>query len=450
MSRSWIQRCILAGCILGFVGPLLAQQEERPVGLRFEQVIIPDEDENASHRPIKVSNIDPAILQQRWQDVEARLKARSDLQALVKKVIDNPKLLENDPKQREELKKLVENSGIKLDPNDPLVREMQKWLQKHRTQPGGARMTPETQEELRKLLDSLKKIEPRTGSTPTPSDSGPQPSDSPNPPAPSTGSTPPRPVLSPEEQQARLRFTRWLVEQSQRLDRSKFQDSDLLREMRHDLEHVAFKDSPRIDGSWRGNPELNRRLQHLSRDIQSARIWSKINLPTPRVTLPGHTLPGLPSVGSWGRPPTLGIPRLGTPSLPSKAPSGNLLWAIAGVTIIGFIAWRLIAYRGGSRRRDEDAQRRNWTVVPDTVTTSADVVRAFEHLSLAQLGVTVRSWNHRRIAAGLGNGDDARRTAASALSSLYERARYAPNAELSPGEIQFARRSLALLCGGGA
>jgi hypothetical protein len=442
--------------MLGCVGPLLAQQAGRPavrqlVGeVRVGEVIIPDEGDNASHRHIDVTNIDPASLQQRWQDVEARLKARSDLQALVKKVINNPKLLENDPKQREELKKLVENSGIKLDPNDPLVQEMQKWLKKHRTQPGGARMTPETQEELQKLLDSLKKIEPGTGSTPGPGDSNPQPSDNPNPPTSSTGAPPPRPVLSPEEQQARLRFTRWLVEQSQRLDRSRFQDSDLVREMRHDLEHIAFKDSPRIDGSWRGNPELNRRLQHLSRDIQSARIWSKINLPTPRISVPGHTLPGLPSFGSWGRPPALGIPRLGTPSLPSRAPSGNLLWALLGLAIVGFVAWRLIAYRVGRRRRDENEERRNWKVVPDAVTTSADVIRAFEYLSLAQLGVTVRSWNHRRIAADLGNGDDARQTAASALSSLYERARYAPNAELSPGEIQFARRSLALLCGGGA
>jgi hypothetical protein len=462
MSRSLILRLSIAAAVLTVASLAFAQDPEKSKTVTPEQlkvyfgtgVIIVDAPEpepaGPAHRDIPLPELDPAKLAQRWQDVEARLKARTDLQKLTQEILKNPKLLENNPEQRAKLEEMIKQSGIKLDPNDPLIREVTKWLRQHRTQPGGKRLTKETEAELQKLLEVIKKIEPSTSTPPTPTTSTPQPSDNPTSSSSTTGPTPARPALSPEEQQARIRFARWLVEQSQRLDRGRFQDSDLMREIRNDLQHYAMKDSPRMGGRWLDNDELHRRLQHLSRDVQSARIWSKINVPMPRINLPARSMPTLPSIGSWGRPPTIGgVPRFGAPSFPTKAPSGDVLLSVVGFVIVALVAWRLMVMFGIGRRRGEaDIDPRKWTVVPDHVRTREDLIRAFEYLSLSKLGIAVRSWNHRRIAADLGGKSDERRQAAVELSSLYERARYAPEAlALNPAEIQSARRALTLLCG---
>ena len=90
-----------------------------------------------------------------------------------------------------------------------------------------------------------------------------------------------------------------------------------------------------------------------------------------------------------------------------------------------------------------------WPVNPALVSTPAELIRAFEYLSLLRLGPDSRSWNHRAIAAHLGQTvpPDGRR-AADELAALYEQARYAPADDPLPADaLSTARRDLCLLAG---
>jgi hypothetical protein len=81
------------------------------------------------------------------------------------------------------------------------------------------------------------------------------------------------------------------------------------------------------------------------------------------------------------------------------------------------------------------------------VSTRAEVVQAFEFLSLLRFGLDVRTWNHRDIAAALGTESGLRR-AAEELAGVYELARYTPDDERLPeSSLASARRDLCFLAG---
>jgi hypothetical protein len=83
------------------------------------------------------------------------------------------------------------------------------------------------------------------------------------------------------------------------------------------------------------------------------------------------------------------------------------------------------------------------------VASRADLIRAFEYLSLARCGEAARSWHHRAIAERLGGAEEERRTAAAGLARLYEQARYAPADHPEP-DWTAARRPLTFLAGTGS
>jgi hypothetical protein len=141
----------------------------------------------------------------------------------------------------------------------------------------------------------------------------------------------------------------------------------------------------------------------------------------------------------------------------AQTPEGGtltpILWiGMAALAVI--LAWKLLAARRRAVGSDTLSAWRlgPWPVDPALVGTREDLIRAFEYLSLLVLGPAARSWNHRVIATRLGNRPDDldldRRRAAEHLATLYERARYAPPADLLPeGEVRDARRDLCLLAG---
>jgi len=84
----------------------------------------------------------------------------------------------------------------------------------------------------------------------------------------------------------------------------------------------------------------------------------------------------------------------------------------------------------------------------DTIRTREELVRAFDHVSLDQIGEEARSWNHRVIADQIADTRPAQAEPAGELAGLYERARYAPlDEDLSPGEFADARRDLRVIAG---
>ena len=128
-----------------------------------------------------------------------------------------------------------------------------------------------------------------------------------------------------------------------------------------------------------------------------------------------------------------------------------LLWiGILGLAALVF--WQVIRQWRGLRTRRAGAawQPGPWPVDPAKVATRAELVQAFEYLSLLRLGPDARNWNHRVIASSLQNQDRTgpRGQAAGELASLYEQARYTPADETLPAEaMASARRDLCLLAG---
>ena len=77
-----------------------------------------------------------------------------------------------------------------------------------------------------------------------------------------------------------------------------------------------------------------------------------------------------------------------------------------------------------------------------------ELVRAFDQVSLDQMGEEARSWNHRVIADQFAEVKPAQAAPATELAGLYERARYAPvDEDLSAGDFADARRDLRAVAG---
>ena len=87
-----------------------------------------------------------------------------------------------------------------------------------------------------------------------------------------------------------------------------------------------------------------------------------------------------------------------------------------------------------------------WPVDPALISTRAELVKAFEYLSLSKCGEAARVWNHRTIAGEIGSTGLPQREAAGTLASLYEHARYAPLGEdMTDAEFAEARRRFRVL-----
>jgi hypothetical protein len=84
----------------------------------------------------------------------------------------------------------------------------------------------------------------------------------------------------------------------------------------------------------------------------------------------------------------------------------------------------------------------------DSIRTREQLVRAFDHVSLDQIGDEARSWNHQVIADQFAESRPAQAEPAGELAELYERARYAPlDEDLTAGEFADARRDLRVIAG---
>jgi hypothetical protein len=151
--------------------------------------------------------------------------------------------------------------------------------------------------------------------------------------------------------------------------------------------------------------------------------------------------------------PAASVPQVGVPVV--AAPSGlaaiqGLLWflAAAGMAIV---IWQLWSHSPRLQRLVAAARWKPgpWPTDPHLIGTRAELIAAFEHLSLLRLGRQACVWNHRTIGERLARSDnpsDECRQAATELALLYGQARYAPPQErMSEEEMAAARRHLRLL-----
>lgn len=177
--------------------------------------------------------------------------------------------------------------------------------------------------------------------------------------------------------------------------------------------------------------------------------WSfRARLPTPALPNMSRWLPSLGHEGggwSLGQADSL-------PEAPSAGVWRGLLWAVL-LAVLGGGLWLVLARRKLAWAEAETAGAWSlgpWPVLPGQVRSPADLVRAFEYLSLLVLGVEARNWNHRRIAAALADAHagEERRRAAFGLATVYEHARYAPAGQpISAEALSTARHNLCVLAG---
>ena len=167
--------------------------------------------------------------------------------------------------------------------------------------------------------------------------------------------------------------------------------------------------------------------------------------------------------------------RLSSPTLPTTDMSGDSPAVYGLVIIVALIlasvaAWKMAGSPGSIRDGDNPASWHPgpWPVRPNALASAAELIRAFEYLSLLTLGPAARHWNHRAIADQLSTPWDTRpstpsnngvhsmnaadpmerRHAAVELADLYESARYWPPEQPLPVDaLSRAGRHLCLLAG---
>jgi hypothetical protein len=223
--------------------------------------------------------------------------------------------------------------------------------------------------------------------------------------------------------------------------------------MQKAFQSLAKSSLGKEDPKWRklaeAGGQFREQLSGWGKSAKLDRLWPEGGFHLPNVITP-ERIPQLPSGGLLNRSDNSSLPRFGTPD----ASAGNILTVLAWIVGMAAAAMCLRQFwlrteESRRERRHVLAMRRAWPVDPGRVKSREDLIRAFEHLALANLGVNAKSWNHLAIAAGLGkSADPLRRNAALSLTDTYEQARYAPVEEPLPGElIAEARHHLSVLAG---
>jgi hypothetical protein len=264
------------------------------------------------------------------------------------------------------------------------------------------------------------------------------------------GGAPPMPEVGDLEEQSRLAefFKDWML----RMEDSKFGDlfrnSPAFQEGIKDLTQEFQKgDAPLwkpgagfADGltKW-GNPGNLSWFKN---------AWSNFN----NLSLTGVRPPHLkgPRIGGWAANMPTPVPGgWGAPGAGGGVSFGMVfVWVGVGVVVL-ILLWKFLPQLklGGRVAANQGWQLGPWPVDPNRVSTRADVVKAFEFLSLLRFGLDVRTWNHRDIASALGT-EVGQRQAAEELAGVYELARYTPDDERLPeASLAAARRDLCFLAG---
>jgi hypothetical protein len=265
------------------------------------------------------------------------------------------------------------------------------------------------------------------------------------------------------DQPANSVLGRWLLKAADRF-------KDLDPELRNSpaLRKIVRELSGKLDGTderWKqldeGANALAKKWTSLGETLPLDRLLPERGFSWPR-GLTGESWPKWRSPESEPQPGgSSHLPRPGMPDL-TGADGWRALWMLVILTALGLILWKTVR-RAPAPGAGEAAvwQLGPWPVDPTAVQTRAELIQAFEYLSVLRLGRVARHWHHWTIASGLGqspgdavsairrgNPPDQRRRAAEQLALLYERARYAPPAESLPeAALATARRDLCLLAG---
>lgn|GEM_PF-2454304 len=267
-------------------------------------------------------------------------------------------------------------------------------------------------------------------------------------------------ALEPPQPPPNSALSRGVMSWARRFDPS-LTDSPALRNAVRELSRHVGENDPRWQKLSDSAAAMKERWSKFGESLHLERFAPKRGIPWPQ-RWKGLSLPGWNRLQGNAERVFSAAP---TRKLVTAAGGSSKSWqgVLAGVVLglLGVILWNVLLRN--SRREDAARARFKlgpWPVDPASVANRAELVRAFEYLSLLWLGDVARNWNHEMIAAQLGQktkpeGDAAplldlvaQQHAADALAALYERARYAPATELLPDEaLRTARRDLTFLAG---
>lgn len=132
---------------------------------------------------------------------------------------------------------------------------------------------------------------------------------------------------------------------------------------------------------------------------------------------------------------------------------GGSNWLLLAVlAALGIGGW--IYYRRSKRlnnafeRQRREEERKSWPIDPARVASREDVVRAFDHLSVARCGQQAEHWNHQQVAGHLVDQQPKLTTDIGRLAGLYEKARYAPTqVPFNDQDVAEARSRLCVVAG---
>jgi hypothetical protein len=434
MTR-WVWLWLGLVSVAGVASPSFAQPDPNRIG---------DDPSSRSHISIRPreGELDPAaLLAQQMR----RAQGMSKLHDLANQLLRN-----------EQYKELFSKVPQPFDPNDPKLRELINELiqEKSRQGPAGTQLPPETLKKLRELQEAVREASrspapPESVQPPKPAPSSPSPPSPPSaqraPKVEEPRPAPPRPTpAQPKERQPAAEQLRDWLTHMQQMDGS-WTEAPVVRRVVQDLIRLGVQ---RNGAATDPNEDLETQLGRLNRELREASaLWKKTRAVVGRLDLP--------SLPSWnwtasGSMPSVPAPRVPMPDAGTSAPTGGLVW-LGLVVLLALLLWKVFGHGWTTvrvLRRSAESKLGPWPVAPDAVSTRADLVRAFEYLSVLRLGTAARTWNHREIAARLGAEAPQRRQAAEELASVYEHARYAPEHEPLPDEtLSAARRALCFLAG---
>ncbi len=341
---------------------------------------------------------DPAVLNE-------RLKNAGSLEKAFHHILDDFK------KHPDKYKTLLDKFNI----NDPAVKDK---LAKNQHVADIIKNMPE--DEKQAIRDAFKdRAQPRDdlieGKRPRPDE--PQPPDRkpfdqlPNNPDNNKRPEIPKPLQTEPPRDQEDPLSRLLEGAVQRLEKTDFAarvlQSDGFQKSVTNFEAALRKSN--FDGLRLSNTQLEQMRRKLEQFVPSKSLGRSLRLrngDTPPSLGRPNLMPANP--GGW-----LGPRAAPAAQLPGAGFSGfghGLLWVVGLVVVVAAVLI-VLRMRGvpllGGRHRAAASSPAGWPLPPGRVSTRAELVAAFEYLALLLLGSAARAWNHKNIAAAIGNPEAA-------------------------------------------
>ncbi|HEV3237924.1 MAG TPA: hypothetical protein VGZ25_13110 [Gemmataceae bacterium] len=462
--RSILLLALLSAC-LAFAPLATAQAPGRPTKARESHIPIPG-GTSASADPTAFLD---GILNEAKENSFAMKLAEEIANHPEKYKADFEALKNQYPKELADIAK-----GMNLDPKDPRLQETMRLFVKNNKEffKGNEDTLPDKLKELQGNQKKIKELQGQIVPLVAPPQEGSSSGGGPavgNPNVPFKGpQNPNQPDASNPPEQAKNNPTQEPSTQMPPENRASSEESNTLTQRAFDAGKTAVE---KIEGLVGDSVDISALLGRvkMASDAEGNSWWEKrlgmnadmldrlgqrLNPEQWASKLGGIIPPGMrmPSISLGGLQGTYSNVAQASSQAAQSDKNFSLILILAFVGIAFLVIWRGLAQRNEHAARHARFNLGPWPVTPGQVRSGAELIKAFEYLSLLFLGRAARTLNHHEIAKHLGQTKEIagfeQLQATEALAALYEQARYAPwGAALPESDLSMARRHLSLLAG---